>query len=215
MKFISIDCETTGLDPETNDILQIGAVIEDTATRLPLDQLPKFNYFLWRSRYTGSAYALNLNKWMFQELAAYEARQRYPYQVEKIGFGTTTEDNASFQNLSSYIGPWWEAPNVFYNWLKDNGFSPPENGKKITLNVAGKNFATFDKRFLEKLEAWNKLFKVRQRIIDPAILFVDWNEDEALPGLDKCKQRVGLNSVVTHDAVDDALDVIRVLRAEY
>lgn len=31
MKYVSIDIETSGLDPEINNVLSIGAVIEDTA----------------------------------------------------------------------------------------------------------------------------------------------------------------------------------------
>ena len=58
MKYVSIDIETTGLDPETCQILQVGAVIEDTQNLLPLEELPKFNCIVEHPAYTGSPYAL-------------------------------------------------------------------------------------------------------------------------------------------------------------
>jgi hypothetical protein len=87
--------------------------------------------------------------------------------------------------------------------------------KPSHLNVAGKNFATFDKLFLEKLPRWKQLFKVRQRIIDPTILFTKWNEDEQLPSLTVCKERANTGGEVTHDAIDDAWDVIQLMRTQY
>jgi hypothetical protein len=87
--------------------------------------------------------------------------------------------------------------------------------KPITLNVAGKNFGTFDKLFLQELPWWQKLIRTRQRVLDPAILMVDWNNDKSLPNLTTCKERAGIEGVVTHDALEDAWDVIEVLRKFY
>jgi hypothetical protein len=56
---------------------------------------------------------------------------------------------------------------------------------------------------------------MRNRILDPAILFVDWQEDRALPGLDDCKKRAGVSGKVTHNALEDAIDVVAVLRTKY
>ena len=91
-----------------------------------------------------------------------------------------------------------------------SGATPP-----ITISVAGKNFGTFDKLFLEKLVWWKKLIHIRQRIIDPGILFVDWVEDDAVPSLTKCKKRAGFSGEVTHNALEDAWDVIELLRKKY
>ena len=43
MRIVSIDTETTGLDYDTCQILQVGAVIEDTINVRPLDELPRFS----------------------------------------------------------------------------------------------------------------------------------------------------------------------------
>jgi hypothetical protein len=87
--------------------------------------------------------------------------------------------------------------------------------KPITINVAGKNFGTFDKLFLQELPWWQKLIRTRSRILDPAILFCDWNNDESLPSLTKCKERASIEGIVTHNALEDAWDVIELLRKNY
>ncbi len=68
--------------------------------------------------------------------------------------------------------------------------------KPITINVAGKNFGTFDKLFLQELPWWQKLIRTRQRVLDPAILLVDWIGDKSLPNLTQCKERAGIRGIV-------------------
>ena len=50
-------------------------------------------------------------------------------------------------------------------------------------------------------------------MIDPAILCMDWTTDAGLPNLAECMKRAGIEGVVTHDALQDAIDVVRVLRS--
>ena len=87
--------------------------------------------------------------------------------------------------------------------------------EKAVITVAGKNFASFDKLFLQKLPRWKQLIHTRSRVIDPSIYFTNWDLDIAPPGLSLCKERAGLNSHVTHDALEDAWDVILLLRKTY
>jgi hypothetical protein len=47
------------------------------------------------------------------------------------------------------------------------------------------------------------------------VLFVDWKNDESLPGLSDCKKRAGLSEVVTHNALEDAWDVVELFRKKY
>jgi hypothetical protein len=111
-----------------------------------------------------------------------------------------------------------------FNYLKNiqyqtvNGKKYPVLNKSITkmyFNIAGKNFGTFDKLFLEKLPKWKLCFSPRSRLIDPALYFVDWKNDDTLPGLELCKDRAGCAGAVAHNAVEDAIDVIKVLRTQY
>ena len=59
MRYVSIDIETTGLDPETCQILEIGAVWDDWTK--PIDELPVYHRLVVHKEYRGSAYALALN----------------------------------------------------------------------------------------------------------------------------------------------------------
>ena len=59
------------------------------------------------------------------------------------------------------------------------------------------------------------MVKFRNRIIDPAVLYVDWKNDTALPGLEECKKRAGIPGSVSHNALEDAWDTLQVIRAKY
>ena len=196
MKFISIDIETTGLDPESCQILQIGAVIEDTQNVLPYDQLPKFQCIVENDSYTGSPFALSLNSWILKILGGLENK--------------TKEERLAYRKEHNIL-PIGLVAKSFQMWLITNGF-PCEATGGVKINAAGKNFASFDKVFLQKLPNWGSSIQIRQRIIDPAILLIDWQADESLPNLQKCMNRCGLSGEVTHDALQDALDVVRVIR---
>jgi oligoribonuclease len=213
MKYVSIDIETTGINREKCQVLSIGAVIEDTNNPLPIKDLPKFHAaIIGREGLYGEPFALNMNKDLIETIVRYQTANS---DEERLDIETITRTKF-FKEENIVI--------EFYNWLAQNGmidgvteftFNKGLPTKKVYLNVAGKNFATFDKVFLEQLPRWKQLIDCRNRILDPAILFVDWNEDEALPGLGLCKERAGVNGVVTHNALEDAIDVVEVLRTKY
>ena len=223
MLYISIDIETSGLNSESNNVLSIGAIIEDTTKKLPYEQLPKFNVIVLQHNIQGSPRALTMNKEIISMMGDYlEGTDEVREILNKnSGYKFYTED---------------EVAKEFYYFLEDNGFGhglinnsggyiqirdgkqrPAMNNatKPITINVAGKNFGTFDKLFLEELPWWKKLIRTRSRIIDPSILFCDWDEDSALPSLIKCKERANIEGIVTHNALEDAWDVIELLRKKY
>lgn len=79
------------------------------------------------------------------------------------------------------------------------------------ITVAGKNVAGFDIPFLP--ESIRSLF--RHRVIDPGSMFIDWNKDRAAPDLSACNVRAGLDSNVYHDAYQDALAIVALLRTTY
>lgn len=224
MKYISIDIETTGLDSDLNQILSIGAVIEDTNNLVPIEELPKFHAIIKRESVYGSIYALNLNKDLIQAMKDHsEAKTEELKQEVEESFG------AKFYHEDEVV-------EALFHFCYDNGLVPVDpnflnkqirvvNGKtypmltsnmpKTYLNCAGKNFAGFDKKFLEKLPRWKQVFSIRSRVLDPGVLFVDWKNDESIPSLDTCKQRAGIEGVVTHNAVEDAMDVVMLFRKQY
>jgi len=193
MKIVSIDIETTGLDPETCQILQIGAIIEDTLDVKPLSELPTYSCLVEHKSYIGSAYALQLNSGLLKKISG----------LEKC------KDRAEYRKEHNILTPTMVSVSLS-SWLANNGCEV--DGEKVFINAAGKNFASFDKLFLEKLPNFTSKIKIRSRIIDPAVYATNWKEDNSIPGLKLCKERAGIEGEVTHDAVDDALDVIKVLR---
>lgn len=210
MLYVSIDIETSGLNSDSNHVLSIGAIIEDTTKKLPYEELPKFNAIVLQQNIQGSPRAITMNKEIISMMGDYIEGTDEVREVlnNNSGYKFYTED---------------EVVKEFYYFLTNNGYGdgymvrPVINGqtKPITINVAGKNFGTFDKLFLEDLPWWKKLIRTRSRIIDPSILFCDWNEDNALPSLIKCKERANIEGIVTHNAIEDAWDVIELLRKNY
>jgi hypothetical protein len=221
MKYVSIDIETSGLDPEKNCILSIGAIIEDTEKKLPYEECPKFNAVILQREIVGSPRALTMNKGLIAMIG------EYLEGTDEVRFNMDTILNYSFYEKEDVIKEfyWWLERNGYFQGGNSDGYvqsdgdymKPMINSatKPITLNVAGKNFGTFDKLFLQQLPWWQKLIRTRQRVLDPAILFVDWKNDESLPSLTTCKQRAGIEGMVTHDALEDAWDVIETLRVTY
>ena len=65
--YVSIDIETTGLDPDTCQVLEIGAVIHDPAK--PLLECPTFRACVKHDVITGSPRALQMNARLLEEIA--------------------------------------------------------------------------------------------------------------------------------------------------
>lgn len=222
MLYVSIDIETSGLDNSKNQVLSIGAIIEDTKKKLPYDECPKFHAMIVQKEVVGSPRALTINSKLLSVMAEYlesSGDNRFNMETHSEFMFTTPEDVVKeFYDFLFINGYGYDIVTGGPEIRRKNGYNLPVFGSKvrpITINVAGKNFGTFDKGFLELLPWWKRLVKVRQRIIDPALLFCDWEIDETLPNLYTCKQRAGVEGIVTHNALEDAWDVIELLRKSY
>ena len=174
MKYISIDIETTGLESEKNKVISVAAIIEDTSIKLPFNECPKFNVAVLQNELIGSARAITINKELISLIADYQDANDETRQL--------IDAHSEYKYIRED-----EVAKEFYWFLDENGFGHIHGGygykfhngthrpamnnatKPITINVAGKNFATFDKLFLEQLPWWKKLIKIRQRVLDPAI----------------------------------------------
>lgn len=180
MRYVSIDLETTGLDPRNDQILQIAAVVEDTQKAyLELEELPRFVCFVKRERYFGQAFALQLNSWIFKILAG----------VQKTEYPILFPDAARNKLLEFFKAHFGD--------------------EKVV--VAGKNAAGFDIPFLRNLEYDDEAAPLpfHHRTIDPGSMFIDWSK-KTPPALYELTGKQ-----VSHDALEDALDVITVLRKGY
>lgn len=227
MKYVSIDIETTGLDREKHQVLEVGAIIEDTEKCLSFDEIPKFKCIIGWEELIGSVFAINMNKRIIEILTTFITIK-------------DPEEKEAFRIKHNIVNPHDVGHHLYY-FLYTNGLAPEYdnagnlvgggyaqtwNGQMVPMinrltlpahiYVAGKNFASFDKPFLSKLPQFDDLIKIHHRMIDPGSMFVNMKEDDNIPSLSECKKRAGLKNInVSHNALEDAWDVIQVLRTKY
>jgi len=205
MFYLSIDTETTGLDPKTCQLLEFSAVVEQSHNIRPLDELPRFNAMFKHATITGDQYALNLNANLIHNIK---------------------EGNGNIYTLAD-AGEYDRFYDDFHKFL--NTYYFVEENKQKSVLLAGKNVIAFDIPFINKtlmLFAKNVIYpyqvKVMHRAIDPAILYTNFAKDVALPSSDECIRRYkkyfdddSIDLLQRHTATDDALIVIQLLRPFY
>lgn len=187
MKYLSIDIETTGLDPETCQIIEFAAVADDLNNQLPIENLPKFQTYIYHDLYQGEAYALGLHSEIFKKLA----------NLTTNGINVCNPDML----MSKFC--------TFLTTLC--GYEHSLDGSGVKINVAGKNFANFDNKFLSKLPYGGVRFN--HRVLDPVMLYFNPLEDmKQLPSTETCMKRAGIPGTSSHTALEDAIMVVRLLR---
>lgn len=184
MRYISIDVETTGLDPIKNQLLEVGAVLEDTMVDCPIDELSTFRALIPHDSYFINSYCMRLHVELFKELDD---------AAEKLG-----SSNLWCVNDSLYYCKPEMLEDCFQAWLASDD--------KIT--AAGKNFYGFDHKFITP---WLPNIKFRHRALDPVMYYIR-KEDEEPPNLATCCQRAGIELKNHHTAVGDAKTVIELIR---
>lgn len=189
MKYVSIDIETTGLNPHIHDIVEFGAVIDDLANPQPIEKLPTFQAILVQDHYRVTPYCMTLHQRLWSEIQERD------------------ENDHRFMAID-------DLPTAFYNFLSKNGYPYNEKKEAYDLTVAGKNFASFDLLFLKEQCFWHGI-NFKHRTLDPAVLYLDPKIDTELPGMGLCLKRAGINEEVTHGAVPDALQVIKLIRHHF
>lgn len=101
------------------------------------------------------------------------------------------------------------------DFLLAQGFRPDAKGR-VRFIMAGKNVASYDLLFLRQLPGWGSLVRSEPATLDPAAFYLNWHKDSRLPSLSICKARAQLDDTeVAHEALADALDVVRLLRPFY
>lgn len=205
MKYLALDIETTGLDMENDQILEFGAVAVDT--KKPPHTWESIHLIINHPRITGNVYALSMHNRIFEFI---KNRKK-----ENIYYGET------YPKMCAVIDP-KDLYHFLMNFIRKNDFDISKRGG-YTITAAGKNASNFDIPFLKK--HFNKFnntkfselnddpnnreqLNFRKRVIDPAILYTDFIEDEMVADLSLCKQRAGLDHIVTHNALEDTWDVV-------
>lgn len=188
MKYVSIDIETTGLDEDKCQIVEFGAIFDDLNNQLPLEKLPRFHAYILPKDgiISGQPYALSLHSEIFKRIA---------------------NQTEGFVYLEDH-----ELPQKFSMWLLtvEHGL-----GADKEFVACGKNFAGFDKKWIENIPNWKNWVNCHHRSIDVGNLYCDFLKDERIPGLEECLKRAGLehHKETYHTALGDAMDVVRLMRA--
>jgi DNA polymerase III epsilon subunit-like protein len=193
MKYVSIDIETTGLDPETCEILEVAAII-DTDRAIPIEKLPTFRFRFVKDVYQGEPFAFSMHKELLKDLAMNPVNVRHPGPAD------------DWQNI---YGRPFDFSNCFGQWLNKWHVDP------LSFVAAGKNFANFDAPFMKKLVGIPERLRWHHRILDPGNMFV-LPSDRTVPGTDDCCERAGVNprdfQGSAHTAIYDAKLVVALIR---
>lgn len=210
MIYVSVDIETTGLDENENQMIEFAAIIEDTKNPKPFDNLPKFRRIVLNrnDKYVFQSFACNLNKKLIEEIAYLTPLVRNGYVKDSESLGKV-RDFFKLQYHPNYDNNFCMEDELsvdFKQFLEKNGI----NGRFV---IAGKNVMGFDSKFMNKLPNFSSTIKYHHRHIDPAQSFIDWDIDEVPPSMELCKKRASLPTEVSHRAIEDAWDVIMLVRA--
>lgn len=214
MKYLSCDLETVRISPKSPDgILMASFVVEDTENQLPLTELPHLTVLVDHGDTVVGAWgriAVAMNVWI---LLAIDIASKDPKYRDKDVKRLRTM--VSGDSLDRAI----EASNLYPVVKGAEGltaavlpFLDLHFGERSRITIAGKNAASFDVPFLPELVA--KRF--HSRVLDPGTLFAQFDKDDALPGMDDCLARAGVDMTgMGHDALADARAVVSLLRTKY
>lgn len=171
MRYVSLDLETTGLDPKCA-VLEVAVVLEDTqAHPLPrVEDLPHYRVVI-------------------------QPTQMFMAQVVALQMNRDLLETAQASGVPEELA-WTALEDVLRGW----GISAANRGV-----LAGKNVSGFDRKFLPP--QINRLF--HHRCVDPGSVLIDWSRD-LVPGM-----RDLLGEDAKHTALEDARDVVRLLRRSY
>jgi DNA polymerase III epsilon subunit-like protein len=193
-----LDIETTGLNIENHQILEIAAiVVQEMPRKLPrLEEFPfpNFHCLVKHDTIVGDAYALQMNAKILAELAG---------AIPSSGIPVFTKQEV-VDRLSTFLR----------NQLI---------GDQRKYTVAGKNVASFDIPFLNKLNSQcpyepHKRFAqfFGHRMLDVGNQFWGPSIDGfEIPNFEACLSRANMTASCLHRAFGDAYDVLRLLHARW
>ena len=142
MPYVSIDIETTGLDPESCQILEIGAVWDDW-TRA-------------HRRFANASTAM----WSTSEIVGHAL-----CLGPECGHSPQAPIPRTSGDNFLRPGPKWPA-----TWPP--GFKRCGWDGQTALTPAGKNFASFDRQFLKRLPRFEQVVKLSHRTLGPSVVLL-------------------------------------------
>lgn len=180
--YVSIDIETTGLNPEHHQILEIGAVIDDWLT--PVVKLPHFHCYVDNGdTLVGSPYALSMHPTILRRIATREGDYQYLYP----------------QDVAPAFARWLEMYGILprLRHLTVGGKNFASFDRQFLRRLPGwDEMVPMQHRSIDPGNLyWNPLLDAR-----------------GLPDAKTCMERAGIHGKVEHTAVADALVVVKLIR---
>lgn len=205
MQYFAIDIETTGLDEDESQVLEVGIVYDDGESGI--EDLPRARWVLNHKQIHGDPFALKMNSDL----------------VAEIAYGKS-EDLIDPSALSKHVAEF-----VLDNSSKteDEEFRELRQAQNVVL--AGKNIGKFDVPHLATLPGFNndvnfcidvpgfvspKHVSFSPGYLDPGPMFAEAG-DLKVPSLSECKKRAGLKPITAHKAILDAMDVVQLVRHSF
>lgn len=205
-KFVSIDIETTGLDPKEHQILEVGFVVAKFEN---LDEvLSSLRVLIQYKEYHGSGIALAMNAKLIEEISskkAFNIISSFKSHPALLDYEIVLDGSQPSQMKQDF--------NLMVNYFLSQTIS--RNYKNDRISVAGKNYNAFDKLFLDRDFDFTNEHGIKHRVFDPGILYFDPLKDSEIPNTDECLKRAGIDKSSVHSAIDDAKIVIELLHNKW
>lgn len=189
MRYIALDLETSDLMPHPNNVLTL-SMVADIDQAIPTDELPCLNLLFLHSPHTTSDVALVMNRDIFLARALCSDRSNVQ-SMFNIDIAQCILDTYKV------VDNWQDAYSLITRFV----------GESRTKMLAGKNVGAFDLQFLPA--PMKKLFG--HRILDPGSMYVRY-DDKKVPNQATCLIRAGYDELVTHDAYEDNIQTINLIR---
>jgi len=187
MKYLTIDIVTTGDDIFKNQIIEIGAVIDDLSKPIPIDEIPKFHYYIDNHMINGTPdKLLSLHK---QLIIISEKKDKYP-----------------IINSSEVI-------DFFHNWLIDNSVILSQC-PMYTLAIDGHKKINFLYRDLLNTKCDFKK-DYYYDIFNPMILFCD-PKNQKIPTVNETLlETKNYKKRKNNNILDNVYDIVRLMRFKF
>ncbi len=135
MKYLSIDLETTGLEPKNCQILEIACILADTTdSQTPVENLPMFHHRVFHKTIRGEPYALWLNAELIKQmppekqgiyLFPLEIWQELANWLNKLGFSDKNKLHISGKNFGMFDSKFLdELPVWSWCWFRHRLLDP-------------------------------------------------------------------------------------------
>jgi hypothetical protein len=205
--YVSLDVETTGLDPVNDTLLSIGMVFDDGRPDTKIDMMPKVHLGIRLDEMPpGNDYALNLNKDLISYLMGnVENNEAHDILRKDLQVGSKGDTLGEVMHFIDH------ANKIVKDWDEANGVDRPENIQLLTKNGEKLDIPFMTNFFANGTTVKTDWFRnlISHRGMDVGPMYVPrYGKNVSLSQINK---DLGIRPV-THNALQDAIDNVKALR---